>query len=89
MKLIEKVKSVVSKIQEMKEKLIEEIRPNFFEIVKPVFDENENLKSISWTQFTPYFNDGDPCQFSTNFDYDLRLNKKDEYDSEEFDKEFF
>jgi hypothetical protein len=27
------------------------------------------VKGISWTQYTPYFNDGEPCEFGINADY--------------------
>lgn len=25
----------------------------------------DGVESVRWTQYTPYFNDGDPCEFST------------------------
>lgn len=31
-----------------------------------VFKKFKTLESISWTQYTPYFNDGDACTFSVN-----------------------
>jgi len=31
-----------------------------------IFEEYPNIDSISWNQYTPYFNDGDPCEFSVN-----------------------
>lgn len=43
-----------------------------------VFEEYEQLESISWTQYTPYFNDGDPCEFSSNI-YSIELNDLNEY----------
>ena len=30
---------------------------------KELFEKYPDLKSFSWTQYTPYFNDGDPCYF--------------------------
>lgn len=33
------------------------------EAFKEVFDKHPSLYSISWRQYTPYFNDGDPCYF--------------------------
>ncbi len=30
------------------------------------FEPPTNLKSISWTQYTPYFNDGEACTFGVN-----------------------
>lgn len=27
--------------------------------------DTEGVEAVAWTQYTPYFNDGDPCEFST------------------------
>lgn len=34
------------------------------EAFKKVFDEHPALEAIRWRQYTPHFNDGDPCVFS-------------------------
>lgn len=43
------------------------------EMVKPMLSEfikaNPQVKAVSWSQYTPYFNDGDPCTFSVNEPY--------------------
>lgn len=33
---------------------------------KEIFDEFPAIKKIGWTQYTPYFNDGDACEFSVH-----------------------
>ena len=33
------------------------------------------VKKVRWTQYTPYFNDGDPCEFSLN-EFTVKLGKK-------------
>ena len=38
----------------------------FKETTKEFFDKNANITAIVWTQYTPYFNDGDTCEFSVN-----------------------
>jgi hypothetical protein len=53
----------------------------FKEAVKSVFEEHPNVQSFSWTQYTPYFNDGDACEFSANVE-DYTLNT---VDGQEFD----
>lgn len=35
----------------------------FKETTKEFFDKNPNVTAIVWTQYTPYFNDGDTCEF--------------------------
>lgn len=50
---------------------------------KELFDKNQNLDYITWTQYTNYFNDGEPCYFSIQ---PLRFRLKDqEKILEEFD----
>lgn len=36
----------------------------FKEITKEFFDNNPGVTGVVWTQYTPYFNDGDICEFS-------------------------
>lgn len=37
-----------------------------------LFDKYPELESVTWAQYTPYFNDGDACTFSVHgFDMDL------------------
>ena len=36
------------------------------EAFAPFFAANPNIDGIYWTQYTPYFNDGDPCEFSVH-----------------------
>lgn len=38
----------------------------FKETTKEFFDKNPNVTAIVWTQYTPYFNDGDTCEFNVN-----------------------
>lgn len=33
------------------------------ESLKTFFEANPNIEAVRWTQYTPYFNDGDPCVF--------------------------
>lgn len=66
----------MSKLTELKKKL-EDMRKDyaaaakdaFANEAKDLFAEHPGLKSFSWTQYAPYFNDGDPCTFSAHTDY--------------------
>lgn len=44
----------------------EQARSLFMEITKEFFDKNPGITAIKWTQYTPYFADGDPCVFGVN-----------------------
>lgn len=41
----------------------------FTDASKDLFEKHPKLNSFSWTQYTPYFNDGEPCEFSVYKDY--------------------
>lgn len=41
----------------------------FSAMARELFEKIPLIKSFSWTQYTPYFNDGDTCEFSANTDY--------------------
>jgi hypothetical protein len=56
------------------------------------FKENPNIKTIAWTQYTPYFNDGDECIFSVGEAYcaSKKLTTEDisdPYDLDNYDDE--
>lgn len=36
------------------------------ELVKGVFEAHPEVEAIRWQQYTPYFNDGEPCVFGLN-----------------------
>lgn len=40
----------------------------FKQAVKEIFSEFPGLKSFSWSQYTPHWNDGDECTFGCHFD---------------------
>jgi hypothetical protein len=41
----------------------------FKETTKEFFEKNPAVTAIIWTQYTPYFNDGDTCEFGVNEPY--------------------
>jgi hypothetical protein len=38
----------------------------FKNITKEFFEKNPGVTAFVWTQYTPYFNDGDTCEFGVN-----------------------
>lgn len=59
----------------------------FQEASAALFDAHPEIQSFGWTQYTPYFNDGDPCEFSANIE-DPIINGTNEYgDGEDEDEE--
>lgn len=54
------------KIQRLKSELATEVQDVMKVMFKEFFEDNPRMKMISWSQYTPYFNDGDACYFSYN-----------------------
>ena len=52
----------------MKEEMSKQFQNELKTIFKEVFETYPNVKKMAWTQYTPYFNDGDACIFSV---YDI------------------
>ena len=68
--------SVMTKYTEAKKKMkaaLEQanaiVKEAFLEASNEVFKKYPNVESFSWTQYTPYFNDGDECTFSAQTEY--------------------
>ena len=62
----EKYAEMQEKIKKMQEEMQEKVKSLFNEIVTEFFAANPKIKSFSWTQYTPYFNDGEECVFGVN-----------------------
>jgi hypothetical protein len=86
--LKELMEDIKVKRQTLDEQL-KEISGKFFaEQSKVIFDQFPTLKSFSWTQYTPYFNDGDECTFGANTEYpSIKLTDSKDQEDEEFDDE--
>jgi hypothetical protein len=50
----------------LQRKFQEQAQAMFKEITKEFFDKNPGITGVVWTQYTPYFNDGDTCEFGVN-----------------------
>ena len=57
-------------ISNQKKELVKKSGEAFESWCKDFFEQNsDEIKSFGWTQYTPYFNDGDTCTFSVDTDY--------------------
>ena len=61
-----KMRKLNQEIEAKKQELKKQSETLFRESVKEIFTKYPTLESFSWTQYTPYFNDGEPCEFSVN-----------------------
>jgi hypothetical protein len=82
MTALEKINEKLEALNAHKKEVLKDIQKDFPEIVKSIFEQSEKIKSFGWSQYTPYFNDGDECTFSSNVDYPY-VNGEDVEDSDE------
>lgn len=73
---LELLKEKQSQISNLKNDVIELSSGIFEDFYKYIFEKYHTLESFGWTQYTPYFNDGDATIFSVNTDY---ISVNDEY----------
>jgi len=76
----------IDQINALKKEVLE-LQSNVFDgATKSLFEDFPRVKFIGWSQYTPYFNDGDPCVFSVNtpqFIVDISENNDVEFDADE------
>lgn len=65
----EKLNELSTSILDLKAKAAKQGQQLFSEACAEVFESLPNLVSFSWKQYAPYFNDGEPCEFSVWADY--------------------
>jgi hypothetical protein len=81
----EKYKQHKEKLKTIMAEMREAAKSYFKETVNALFEANPVLESFSWTQYTPYFCDGDPCYFGVNCDL-YELNGEEDPDYSDYDR---
>lgn len=79
--------SIKAQYDEAAKKMVSAFEPLFMSF----FDRNPEVQAIGWTQYTPGFNDGDPCTFSVH-DVDVLVQTSEEIlaayrDSDEYEED--
>ncbi len=59
-----KLQAIVEKVSELKKLMQEQGKEALKEAFKEFFAAHPEATKVVWTQYTPYFNDGDACTFS-------------------------
>lgn len=62
---LQEIKATIAKARKEMEDVAKKA---FAEVAADVFTKFPTLQSFGWTQYTPYFNDGDECTFRCNSD---------------------
>lgn len=68
--------------QQYDDKLENEGEDAVKELFKEFFEANPRAESVTWTQYTPYFNDGDACTFSV-YDMTVTIGEAEESSNDE------
>jgi len=63
---LEKLKERQSQISDIKKEVLDLSSGIFEDFYKYIFEKYPTLESFGWTQYTPYFNDGETCVFYAN-----------------------
>jgi hypothetical protein len=81
----DKLKNLVTLVEDLKKKMQADGKEALQVAFNEFFNNHPTAEKIIWTQYTPYFNDGDACTFGVN-DFELKLNvplsKNDEDDDD-------
>lgn len=64
--LIDKIKSLGEELQAKRAAMIKEAKETLEPAFKEVLEQNPEVLAIGWHQYTPYFNDGDTCEFNVH-----------------------
>lgn len=75
------LKEKQEQIKKLKKEMLEASNKVFTEMTGILFKDHPKLKSFSWVQYTPYFNDGDTCTFSAGTNY-ISINGENVDDAE-------
>jgi hypothetical protein len=59
----DKLDSLIKQVEDAKKLMQETGASALKEVFQDFFDAHPEVRSVVWTQCTPYFNDGDPCVF--------------------------
>lgn len=63
MSFTDNMNELIESFTSFKQTIQEKLKKEFKTIISKLFEQNSELKAIVWVQYTPYFNDGDPCIF--------------------------
>jgi hypothetical protein len=57
---------LTNELKELKARMVARGKEVFKEEAVKIFENDPTLESFSWTQYTPYWCDGEPCYFGVN-----------------------
>ena len=75
-----KISKTQKEIEKLKNQLVKDSEKLFKTSCREIFENNPDFTSFAWTQYTAYWNDGEPCEFSAHTDYVYIDEEEDESD---------
>jgi hypothetical protein len=75
----------LSELEAFKTEVQEALTTEFLTELQAVFNAHPVITSISWRQYTPSYNDGDPCVFSSHAAYASIWTTRDKEEDKELD----
>ena len=66
-----KYQEAKSKMAEAKKQIEKIAKDAFKDMTTEFFEDHPEIVSFGWTQYTPFWNDGDTCTFSANTEYPI------------------
>jgi len=80
-----KLERAIRALKEADEIIAAVTREAIIEACEPIFIQNPDIQKIGWAQYTPYFNDGEPCVFYSGHD-DIGILRTGEVEENEDDE---
>lgn len=80
---IEEVKALVAEADRLKQELMDKLQDRIRPILQNFLKDHPAVKALAWTQYVPYFNDGEECVFFVN-DLTYSLVDADERDGSHY-----
>ena len=74
MKIPAPIQNVIEKTKALEEEIKTVGKDSMKELFVEFFKQFPDVKALRWTQYTPQFNDGEPCVFNVN-DIEVQLNE--------------
>jgi hypothetical protein len=86
--LLTEKENLENRLEEINKEFTEVAKEEFKTWAKNIFNTYDGLESISFTAYTPYFNDGDPCYFRSNHKYfSVNSDELEEFNKDNFTEE--
>lgn len=75
--------ALMNKKRDLEKQIQDEAREMFAQTSKEIFEKyGDRVGAFGWVQYTPYFNDGDPCVFGAN---EVCIETPEDAQNEDFD----